>query len=123
MHTQVSTASYRELHSGTFICPFPQSKQPVWRSGLAGLHITGQGALFFYPFVEPGGLFLAKASYGKVVVVVVKTWRDGEAATSQGACSGSYTSALLTIPLLIFVLNLPGFSFQPVVLFFLFPLD
>lgn len=80
------------------------------------LNITGQRALLFYPFVEPDGLVLAKAPYGKVVIVVVKTWRDGEAATSQGACSSSYISALLTIPLLIFVLNLSGFSFQPVVL-------
>lgn len=66
----------------------------------AGLSITRQRVLLFYPLVEPDGLFLTKASYRKVVIVVVKAWRDGEAAASQGTCSGSYISALLTIPLL-----------------------
>lgn len=79
--------------------------------------------MLFYPFVEPDGLFLAKASYRKVVMVVAKTWRDGEADTSQGACSSSYISTLLTIPVLIFVLNLSGFSFQPVVLVLSFSID
>lgn len=30
-HTRVSTAYYRLLLSCTFICVFPQSKQPIWR--------------------------------------------------------------------------------------------
>lgn len=55
----------------------------------AFLYSTGERPLLFYPSVEPDGSFLAKASSRKVVIVVVRAWKDREAATSQGVCSSS----------------------------------